>query len=199
MSKKISSFFIINEIIKEEDREVYEYSLELLLSTLLNFAAVIIIAVFARRILEAALFVFGFVPLRTIAGGYHAKNHFRCFMILLFTYSLFLLTVFLIPVNFILAATTILTISSILLIFLFSPVEDSNKPLSTSETKKFKRKSRISILCYMILVLGLSLPVSNKIFGYSLAFGMFSVSFSLLASVIRNKYHKQTLMLKALK
>ncbi|MEI6579834.1 MAG: accessory gene regulator B family protein [Eubacteriales bacterium] len=187
MSKKISSFFISNNIIKEEDKEVYEYSLEILLSTLLNFAAVIILAIFTGKILEATLFVLGFIPLRALAGGYHASNHFRCFLILLFTYSMFLLTVFFIPVKVILAATIFLILSSILLIFILSPVEDSNKPLSKEETRKFKRKSRISILVYSLTVLGLSLLLSNKIFGYSLAFGIFSVSLSLLASVIRNK------------
>jgi accessory gene regulator B len=190
MSKKIASFFISNKIIKEEDKEVYEYCLELLLSTVLNFAAIIIIAIFTRKILEAALFVSGFVPLRAQAGGYHATNHFRCFLILLFTYSIFLLAVFFIPVKFILATTIILVLVSILLIYILSPVEDSNKPFSEEETKKFKRKSRISILVYALAVLGLSLLFSNKIFGFSLAFGIFSVSFSLLASVIRNKISK---------
>jgi len=82
MSKKIALFFISNRIINEEDKEVYEYSLELLLSAVLNFSAVIILAVCTGKIMEASLFVLGFVPLRTLAGGYHAKNHFRCFSIL---------------------------------------------------------------------------------------------------------------------
>ena len=142
MSKKISSFFILNDIIKEEDKEVYEYSFELLLSTILNFVAVIIIALITRKILEATLFVLGFVPLRTLAGGYHASTHFRCFMILLFTYSVFLLTVFFIPIKFIEPAMIVMILCSILLVFILSPVEDSNKPLSEEETKLFKRKSR---------------------------------------------------------
>jgi len=198
MSKKISSFFISNNIIKEEDKEVYEYSLELLLSTVLNFAAVIIIAIFTRKILEATLFVLGFVPLRAMAGGYHADTHFRCFLILIFTYSVFLLTVFFIPVKFILATTAVLVLISISLIFILSPMEDSNKPLSEEETKKFRRKSRIGILVYSLIVLGLSLLFKNKIFGFSLAFGIFSVSFSLFASVIKNAI-KKVLMRKALK
>lgn len=187
MSKRISSFFILKNIVKEEDKEVYEYSFEILLSSILNFTAVIVLAIFTRKIMEAILFVMGFVPLRTLAGGYHAKNHFRCFLILLFTYSLFLLTVFFIPVKFIVTTTILLILSSILLIFLLSPVEDHNKPLTEEESKKFKRKSRISILVYSLIVFGLSFLFTNKIFGFSLAFGIFSVSFSLLASVIRNK------------
>jgi len=190
MSKKISSFFISNNIIKEEDKEVYEYSLELLLSTILNFAAVIIIAIFTGKILEATLFVLGFVPLRALAGGYHADTHFRCFLILLFTYSVFLVIIFFIPAKLVFATAIIIMLISILLIFILAPVENSNRPFSEKERKTLKKKSRIGILVYAAIVLCLTLLFSNKIFGFSLAFGIFSVSFSMLASVIKDKILK---------
>ena len=166
---------------------MYEYSLELLLSTLFNLSVVILIAIFTRRILGATLFVLGFVPLRSFAGGYHASTHFRCFLILLFTYSLFILTTYFIPNNFIVPLTFILTSSSVLLVFFLSPVEDSNKPFSDEEARRFKRKSRLGILVYSLAILIFSLLFTNKIFGLSLVCGVFSVSLSLLASVIRNK------------
>ena len=197
MSKRISSFFILNKIIKEEDKEVYEYSLELLLSSLFNLGAVILIALFTRRVLEAALFVLGFVPLRSFAGGYHASTHFRCFLILLFTFSLFILVTYFIPNNFIVPLTIVFTFSSILLVFFLSPVEDSNKPFSDQEAKKFKKKSRLGILVYSLVTLFISSLFANKIFGLSLVCGVFSVSFSLLASAVRNKIVKRRqLMLK---
>ncbi len=190
MSKRISSYFVLNNIIKEEDREVYDYSLELLLSTVLNFLAVITIAVFTGKILEGTLFVLGFVPLRALAGGYHADTHFRCLLILLFNFSLFLLIVFFIPGKLLFLATLFLTFVSVLLVFFLSPVEDSNRPFSEQERKTLKRKSRISIIGYSVAVLCLILIFSNKILGFSLAFGIFSVSVSLIASVIKNKIKK---------
>jgi hypothetical protein len=39
LSKSVSSFFILQGIISVEDREVYEYSFEILISTLLSFLA----------------------------------------------------------------------------------------------------------------------------------------------------------------
>lgn len=83
MSKRLSSFFATNSIIKQEDAEVYEYSLEILFSTILNFVAVIIIAILTRKSLLTLLYLLGFIPLRLIAGGYHADTHFRCFGVLL--------------------------------------------------------------------------------------------------------------------
>lgn len=190
LSKKIASIFILHGIIQEEDKEVYEYSFELLLSTILNSVAIIVIAILTKRILEATLFVIGFVPLRALAGGYHADTHFRCLLILLFTFSLFLLTLVFLPVKFFFVITIMMILISILLVFILSPVEDSNRPFSEHEKISLKRKSRASILVYTVIVFGLSFLFSNKIFGFSLAFGIFSVSVSLLASVIKNKIKK---------
>lgn len=190
MTKKIASIFILQGIIQEEDKEVYEYSFELLFSTILNFAAVIVIAIFTKRIIEATIFVLGFVPLRALAGGYHADSHFRCFLILLFTFSLFLLSLGFLPGKFFLVATILMIIISTLLVFILSPVEDSNRPFSEHEKISLKSKSRTSILVYSVIVLGLFFLLTNKIFGFSLAFGVFSVSVSLLASVIKNRVKK---------
>lgn len=190
LSKKIASIFVLNSIIKKEDKEVYEYSFELLLSTILNLVAIIVIAILTKRILEATFFVLGFIPLRALAGGYHADTHFRCLLILLFIFSLFLLSLVFLPGKFFLVTTVFMIIVSTLLVFILSPVENSNRPFSEHEKISLKSKSRTSILVYSVIVLGLSFLLTNKIFGFSLAFGVFSVSVSLLASVIKNRVKK---------
>ena len=69
MSKKVSSFFIVRGIIQEDDREVYVYCFEILLSTLLSFIALAILSLISGTFLETLLFLLGFVPLRLVAGG----------------------------------------------------------------------------------------------------------------------------------
>jgi accessory gene regulator B len=184
MSKRISSFFIINNIVKDDDREVYEYSFEILISTILNFLAVIVIAIITKRIVETMIYLLGFIPLRTIAGGYHAKTHFRCFMILMATYMSFLLIVRFVPVNWMDWITIVSAFLSFVLIFWLSPVEDSNKPLSEKEKNTFRIKSRICITAYSMISILLLLVLPNPIYGVSLSLGIVSVSFSQLAKVV---------------
>lgn len=187
MSKKLSSFFAANSIIKAEDKEVYEYSLEILFSTILNFVAVIIIALVSRKSLLTVFYLLGFIPLRLIAGGYHADTHFRCFLVLLGTYSAFLVIVTFLPDSFVWISTAAAVIITAIFIFLLAPVEDKNKPVSVEAKKSFKLKSRITVFVYSaITVLLLFLLPGNRI-AFALALGTVSVALSLLATKVKNR------------
>ena len=183
LSRKISSAFAERGIILQEDLAVYTYSFEILIATLLNLLALCLIAVLTRTGSETIFYLLGFLPLRQLAGGYHAKNHFRCFLILIAVYGIFLVLI-----KFLLAAYYVYTIAaslliSIFFIFLYAPVEDENKPLSFREVKMLKQKSRIAITVYVIIT-GLLLPVKIE-WTFALALGILSVALSLAASVIR--------------
>lgn len=191
MSAKLSSFFAENGVIEKEDIEVYDYSLQILLSTVINFAAVIALAIVTRTVLFSAVFLLGFIPLRLMAGGYHAKNHLRCFLILIGTYAAFATGILFIPERLLVILTASAAVISILLIFLLAPVEDKNKPLSEDEKKSYKRKSRMALTMFVVADMALLVGLQNKKIAFSLALGAFAVAFSLLASLLRNSISKR--------
>lgn len=190
MSKKISSFFVANSIVIKEDIEFYEYSLEIFLSTILNFVAIVIMAVLTKSILITSVYLLGFIPLRLIAGGFHATTHLKCFLVLMGTYVTYLAIIKCIPHTWIFCSTIIANLVALVLIFILAPVEDENKPVSEEGKKFFKVKSRIAIISYFIVVLIMMYTISNMIFAFSLALGLLSIAFSLLASLVRNKIQK---------
>ena len=185
LSRRISSFFVDNNIIQSEDKGVYSYSVEVLLASIFNLLAVVIIAILSKRFIETVFFLFGFLPLRAVAGGYHAKTQLRCFLLLMFTYALFLLIIFRMPTLWFTALAIASFGISGILVFLLSPIEDSNKPLSQEEKVSFKRKSRLSIAVYCLIIFSLLLTLPNTAVGLSLSLGMCSVAISLLASKIK--------------
>ena len=187
MSKKVSSFFIDKKIISCEDREVYEYSFEILFSSFLSIAAVMIMALLSKTIIFTTLYMIGFIPLRLIAGGYHAKNHFRCFIILMCTYSAFLLLITFLPHDYLIFGIILTAATSVALTYLFAPSEDKNKPVSNNEKIGFKKKSRISITIYIALACLLAIIVSDMKFAFSLTLGNLTVAVSLLANYIKCK------------
>lgn len=187
MSAKLSSFFAENGVIEKEDIEVYDYSLQILFSTVFNFVAVVAIALVTKTVWLSFIYLFGFIPLRLTAGGYHAKNHFRCFLVLMGTYAAFLLAVFFLP-ELVHQVTAFAAIAvSLVLIVVLAPVEDKNKPLSADEVKSFKKKSRVAIVLYAVVIACLLLLLSKDIYGLSLSLGVLSVALSLLASKIKNR------------
>jgi len=81
-SRKLSSLFISHEIIPTEDREVYEYSFEVLLSMLVSFVVLFTIAIATGTITNTMVYLAGFVPLRLLAGVfYEVENTTHHFLV----------------------------------------------------------------------------------------------------------------------
>ncbi len=161
------------------------YSFEILLATTVNFILLIVFSLLAKSVVETLFYFLGFIPLRIFAGGYHAKTHLRCTIILMVSYFIF---IFLIRTyNSILYNHTsfALFFISLIIIFMFSPAEDDNNPLTKSEKLKFKKKGRLCILVFGILIIASSIIIENSIYIFSLSIGIFSVALSITASLIK--------------
>jgi accessory gene regulator B len=190
MSRRISSLFIAQGVIPENDREVYIYSFEILLSTVVNFIAVILVAIVSGTVPETSLYLLGFIPLRQITGGYHAKNHLRCFFILMLSYAAFLLFLFYLPPESVVWAIVLGILLSVVLVLALAPSEDKNKPFSNEEVIYFKKRSRFSIVAYAVAISLLAAIIADHRFAFSLTLGVFTVGASLLANFIKYESSK---------
>jgi len=182
LSDKIISFFVINDIISDnEDKSIYTYGLELILSAFLNVFIVLIFSLIIGRFIETLVFFLAFIPIRTYAGGYHAKTHLGCFCILMLVYSINLALLFFAPQSIVNICIIGFSSCSFILVAAFAPIEDSNKPLNSIEKTKFKKIS-IVIVAIQNIALFLSLLFfgkNNISFGF--AIGQFAAAFSIAA------------------
>lgn len=153
-SRKISLFFIRHGIVPEGDKEIYDYSFEVLISTVLNFIAIIAIAIISGHIVDTMFFLLGLLPIRLTGGGYHAKTHFRCFLTLMVIYSIFILS--LTVLNPSLLFIVCICLFSVFAVYLLAPVDSKNKRLTVEEKKRLKSVSRILISVEVGLILILS-------------------------------------------
>ncbi|WMM26571.1 accessory gene regulator B family protein [Tissierella sp. MB52-C2] len=74
MIEKVTSYFIANGVIEDEDRQIYAYGLHQGLLILLNITTTILIGFMFRAVWESILFMIVYIPLRAYGGGYHAKS-----------------------------------------------------------------------------------------------------------------------------
>ena len=185
MSKKISSYFIMQKIISEEDREVYEYSFEILLSILMSIIAIAVIAIVSKTVLYTTIYFAGFIPLRSVAGGFHAKSHARCFLILIVTYPLFLIISSLMPQEYITPIIIPSIIISVILVLLLAPSEEKNRPFSDADRVRLKSKSRFLISIYTISVGAILVIFNDKTIALSMTLGVLTVGLSLLANYVK--------------
>ena len=96
ISKKILSYSKI-QISNQTEQDIYLYSIETLLSIVINSMILFILAFSFHLEIEFLCFLIFFIPLRTYGGGIHAKNHFQC--ILLFAFLLLTSILISVPIS----------------------------------------------------------------------------------------------------
>lgn len=147
MAEKVTELMVQNEIVTGEDREIYVYGLNQGIILLVNILTSLLLGFVFNKSIEVLVFLAAYIPLRSYAGGYHAKTPFRCYLI---SISMILAVIFLTSINFwnelIIIAVTL--ISALVIAFL-APVEDVNKTLDETERKVYKKRTR-EILIFVV-------------------------------------------------
>ena len=135
--------------ISNEQYEICRFGLQQGLTIVLNAVTVIVIGAIMGELWQALLFMILYAPLRSNAGGYHARTAERCYV-----YSVFLMVAILLAMKFLDISgsiSTIIVVISSVVIFILAPVEDLNKPLDEKEQAVYKKRT------YMVAALECSI------------------------------------------
>ena len=152
LSNFIALFLYKKKIIDEERIPVCQYGFEIIISTIVGFLLILTSGIILEEIAEAILFYCLFVGVRFFTGGYHADTHLKCKLTLLMC-CLFVLVASKYLLNSIILQFAFLFIY-LITVFLFSPIEHINAPL-TKEEKTRNRKISI-IIAITLTILSLS-------------------------------------------
>lgn len=170
-----------------EDPEIMEYGFYVIISKVIFIAAIIIVGIIFGELVPILLFTLFYTPLRSFAGGIHAKTPLRCLI-----FSLVMLVCVAAVNKYILIPhhiTYIFLIFTIIIILLLSPVETPNKPLDEIEKKVYRKKSNI------ITVIEVVIGVIFELFSYEIVlnnvmFVFCVISVMLVCGEMENIKHK---------
>ena len=151
LSKTISHFLCKNNVIKEQELEIYQYGFEIIISTLLGFLITLLVGLIFQMVLLSVLYYVIFVVLRQLTGGYHADSYLKCNLIFsgvsLFTLGMtklcYFSNLYTITFHVLILAIVVLSVCK------FAPIENPNKPMTEDE---LKRNHMFSIVLTLILV-----------------------------------------------
>lgn len=132
------------QIISKEDMDLYKYGFNMGLTVVLNLISTILIGVIMGMVFESIAFLAFYIPLRSYAGGYHAKTPWRCYFVSLFIIAAVLAFCRFVPLNFVIYGS-LLAAGSIVCIFL-APVQTDNKPLDDLERQRYRKISIVILL-----------------------------------------------------
>ena len=189
---RLANIFIRNNIAKPEDKDIYTYACEIMLSTFTNVLVCLTISLLMCKIIEGIVFIICFTGLRHYTGGHHTEHHWSCiatFSCILFI-SLKTVDIGIKLVNGYFAI--ILAVLACLIIFILAPIESKNKPTSNDKHHVFKRKSRLTAVFMSFIVITGSIFTNLTLF-YVISIAMMSVGFSLTCAFILKAFQREPL------
>jgi len=187
MIKKTITRWCKNGIIEKSDEDIYEYGLELVLYTTLNIVAVLCSATIIGKLPESLALLVITLPLQSFGGGYHAKTHLRCFLIM---YIGWWVAIFMLPIISKYAAAILVCIA-ILAVFYFAPVPHINIRMSELQKQKMRKYSRVSVIIAAFASMLFTYIISVRI-GIALSTGLGIIALSMLIASIKNLLTNKT-------
>jgi accessory gene regulator B len=133
------------------------------------------------KVVESIILLLTILPLQSFGGGYHAKTHLRCFLIM---YIGWWAVIFLLPFVKPFAAIAIPCVATPV-IYCLAPVPHVNVPMSEARRVKLKNIVRV-ITLFLSILSGVLLWVTSEHIGKTMAAGIGVAAVSMLAAHIKN-------------
>ena len=148
------------KIIDPELCDVYRYGIEIAISTIIGFVLIGILGVVFSCPLKSLIFLLVFVPVRNYCGGYHANTYFLCNIVISAVFIIVVLLSKYIIINYYFIIP--LALFGLLVMCLFAPVENKNKPIDDKQKSKCKIVS-IVLFALSIFVCTIIINISSDI------------------------------------
>lgn len=177
----ISNALLKNNVIDEQEFSMHIYGFEILISTLITFL-IAVLSGYLLHCITVALIYFGiFALLRSICGGYHADTYFKCNIIYFVVTEMVLFIFNFFPVIYKWEYHWISIMFSIIVIYIYAPVENPNKLLSQERKKFFKYLCRVMVTVLAVITTCLEI-YTEKLYGILIDTTLLVVSISMFAT-----------------
>lgn len=80
ITERITNKLVINDVITTDNKELYRFGLQQGILMIFNIATFMGIGIVLNMVWESIIFLLTFIPLRSNAGGYHAKTQVKCYL-----------------------------------------------------------------------------------------------------------------------
>lgn len=181
LAESIAYFYGKKANYSKDKIEVCVYGLELLISDTIVITITMILSIITNTFFYTILLLSVFIFLRCQSGGFHASSHFRCNVLFFAAYIVSLLLVKFISVSIMKYVAIIMSVISLIEIFLYAPIEHPNKPISKKKKEKFKVRSIVATIAFTFFVIVLSAWETTSIYSLGISLGIFFVGLSIMA------------------
>ena len=181
---KIVDSWVDYGVIEEENKDIYIYGLDLVLFSTLNLLVILSTAAVTGNLIESILLIIVTVPLQMLGGGFHAKTHLNCFLIM---YIGWWCVMWLTP-NVSTIALIGIVACAVIIIFRLAPVANKNVPMSEGQSNKMKALVRMcAVLFGLISILSSDMFWGIQMISNYVAMGLGVIALSMLANKLQQQ------------
>lgn len=140
LSSKLADFLCDNNIIPEDEKDIYVYGNELLISSFVGIFLICVAGVILGEFLNTLAFLLVFIINRQFSGGYHANTFFKCSMVFMLVYLVVLFISKMLLSSYSLFVWLIIAFAHLSIIIDLAPMSNKYKPISDSQRREAKKK-----------------------------------------------------------
>lgn len=192
---KIIISFILNDSCDEKQREICEYGCELWLYTILSTLGLFMIGLIAKAPIEAITMISIFYVCQSNGGGFHASTHTKCFLTMTCGISLGILIIKISSTHSVFYS---LWLIPFIVLFVFPLCLHPNKQHLQYQSQQLIKRSRLTTLILLLVVIILRLLNYNSLFQAS-CLGVFLSAISRICGLLVRNNTKDALPFNNLK
>lgn len=188
LAHKLTNLLVKNNIIKEDEYEIYRYGFEMLVYFIVNISIALFIGIIFNRFIQTVIFLLCYSTVRQFSGGYHARNYTECTLTFVFICVITNLIDMNIDIRQYKYILIVICILNVFIITKLSPLEHRNKPLSDNEKKHYKKVVvKLTTIISIIVTICLVCNAFERYIIYAL-FAIVWISILLFIGTLINNY-----------
>lgn len=138
-------------IVNAKEVEIYIFGINQLIWQAVNIITAVFIGLMFDLLWQVFVFELTYIPLRTYAGGFHARTPWACY---LYSVVMIIVAVLLLKIPYwAFWICRALMLGASIIILLLAPIADKNKPITITEHKVYKRRTRVILLIDVVITM----------------------------------------------
>ena len=183
ISAYIADLLVKNETITENEHDIYSFGIQQGINILINLITILFFGILFGEIWQSLVFTIAYIPLRSYAGGFHAKTPTRCYV-----FSCCLIAAVLLAIKYLLIEDFIyssLLASGGIIAILLAPVDTVNKRLDQAEIRVYRNRT-LTVIALETVAYVLSITFSAEMIYKPISLSFVSAAFMLILGMIDN-------------
>lgn len=181
---RLVSGMLASQTIPEENAGLVLFGIVQGLRSVIEILMILVTGIILNVFWQTVVLLVVFIPLRSYAGGYHAKTPVQCAVMTWLLFFCFLMWIRFLPEHVWLQLVMLL--SAGICLWACCPVQHENKPLEEYEFEKYRKRTRLIYLTEVVLA-GILYVAGMTEWSHSIVLGIVMVWLTMMIAVVEKR------------